>query len=151
MTNRKVSIGLDYGTESARALIVDVLTGEEIATAIATFPTGVMDKALPDGTLLEPETALQNPNDYIAVMEETLTSAMEEGNISAEQVIGLAIDFTASTVLPTTADGTPLCNLAEFKNEPYAWVKLWKDHTSQPEAEEMNILAERRDESFLKR
>ena len=100
MKNRKVSIGLDYGTESARALIVDVLTGEEIATATANFPTGVMDKTLPDGTELEPETALQNPNDYLEVMEETLAVAMEKGKVSAEQVIGLAIDFTASTVLP---------------------------------------------------
>jgi len=151
MANRKVSIGLDYGTESARALIVDVLTGEEIATATANFPTGVMDKTLPDGTELEPETALQNPNDYLEVMEEILTTAMRMGNIDAEQVIGLAIDFTASTVLPTASDGTPLCNLPEFKSEPYAWVKLWKDHTAQPEAEEMNILAEQRNESCLKR
>ena len=151
MINRKVSIGLDYGTESARALIADVLTGEEIATATANFPTGVMDKTLPDGTEVEPETALQNPNDYLEVMEQTLASAMEKGKVSAEQVIGLAIDFTASTVLPTTEDGTPLCNLPEFISEPYAWVKLWKDHTAQPEAEEMNILAEKRNESFLKR
>jgi len=151
MNNKKVSIGLDYGTESARALIVDVQTGEEISTAAMEYPNGVMQNSLPDGTLLEPESALQDPNDYLLVLSSIIPEAINKGNITAERVISLGIDFTASTVLPTTKDGTPLCNLSEFNSEPYAWVKLWKDHTSQPEAEEMNVLAEKRGEAFLRR
>lgn len=151
MVQRKVSLGLDYGTESVRTLLVDVSTGEEIATSVADFPNGVLDIKLPNGIHLEPETALQDPLDYLSVLEKIVPQAMQVANISAEQIIGIGIDFTASTVLPTLADGTPLRTLPEFVNEPYAWVKLWKDHAAQPEAEEMNELAEKRGEAFLKR
>lgn len=151
MSNKKIALGLDYGTESARALLVDVQTGEEIATAVERYPSGVIDRELSDGTPLEPETALQDPLDYLTVLEKVVPQAMQQAGVKPEQIVGIGVDFTASTVLPTTSDGTPLCTLPEFANEPFAWVKLWKDHTSQPEAEEMNDLAEQRKESFLAR
>lgn len=151
MSQRKVALGLDYGTESARALLVDVQTGEEISSAVANYPHGVKDRELPGGITLEPETALQHPLDYLAVLEKIVPAVMKQGGIKAEQIIGIGTDFTASTVLPVLEDGTPLCALNEFKNEPMAWVKLWKDHAAQPEADEMNDLAEKRNESFLAR
>jgi len=151
MHNRKVTIGLDFGTESARALIVDTTTGEEIATATSEYLNRVMETELPDGTSLEPETALQDPLDYLEVLKTIIPTAMGKANIYAEEVIGIGIDFTASTVLPVTSKGVPLSALTEFYSEPYAWVKLWKDHTSQPEAEEMNKLAVDRGEEFLNR
>jgi L-ribulokinase len=151
MSERKFALGLDYGTESARALLVDVKTGEEISTAVADYPGGVMDKQLPDGTALEPETALQDPNDYLSVLDKIIPAVMKDGGVTAQEIIGIGVDFTASTILPTLNDGTPLCNLEDFKQEPYAWVKLWKDHAAQPEAEEMNDLAEKQGEPFLAR
>ena len=151
MTKRNIALGLDYGTESARALLVDVKTGEEISTAVMEYPHGVMDRQLPDGTPLEPETALQYPPDYLEVLKTIIPQAMKESGISADEIIGIGIDFTASTVMPALNDGTPLCTLPEFESQPFAYVKLWKDHASNPEAEEMNQLAEERGESFLKR
>ena len=151
MGKRTIALGLDYGTESARALLVDVKTGEEISTAVMEYPHGVMDRQLPDGTALEPETALQYPPDYLEVLKTIIPEAMKKGGISADEIIGIGIDFTASTVLPTLENGTPLCTLPEFESQPFAYVKLWKDHASNPEAEEMNKLAEERGESFLKR
>jgi L-ribulokinase len=151
MTKRTLTLGLDYGTETARALLVDTKTGEEIATAVSTYPNGVIESELPDGTRLEPETALQDPRDYLTVLENIVPQAMNEGGVQAEEVIGIGVDFTASSVLPTLADGTPLCTLSEYASEPFAWVKLWKDHAAQPEAEEMNELAEFRGEAFLSR
>ena len=148
---RKLALGLDYGTESARALLVDVATGKEAGSAVALFPGGVMDQHLPDGTALEPETALQDPQDYLNVLSTIVPEAVRAGNANAEEIIGIGIDFTASTVLPTLTDGTPLCSLPKFAGEPYAWVKLWKDHAAQPEADEMNALAASRNESFLAR
>ncbi len=149
MPKRHISLGLDYGTETARALLVDTGSGEEIATAVAPYPHGVLESHLPDGTGLEPETALQNPNDYLTVLEQIVPNAMRAGGVQAEEIIGLGVDFTASSVLPTLADGTPLCMLPEFSSNPYSYVKLWKDHAAQPEVEEMNELAEARGETFL--
>ena len=151
MAKRTIALGLDYGTESARALLVDVKTGKEISTAVMEYPHGVMDRQLADGTPLEPETALQHPFDYTDVLKSIIPEAMKKGGITADEIIGIGIDFTASTVLPTLADGTPLCTLKEFKSQPFAYVKLWKDHASNPEAEEMNQLADERGESFLMR
>ena len=151
MAKRTIALGLDYGTESARALLVDVKTGEEISSAVMEYPHGVMDRQLPDGTPLEPETALQYPLDYMDVLKTIIPEAMKKGTISADNIIGIGIDFTSSTVMPTLNDGTPLCTLKEFESQPFAYVKLWKDHASTPEAEEMNQLAEERGESFLQR
>ena len=100
---------------------------------------------------MEPETALQHPMDYLEVLADIVPQAMKSGNVSKEEIIGIGSDFTASTVLPVTADGTPLCILDEFKDKPFAWVKLWKDHASQPEADEMNTLAEETNQPFLAR
>ena len=151
MSQRKVALGLDYGTESARALLVDVRTGEEISTAVANYPHGVLDDKLPSGVALEPETTLQHPMDYLEVLADIVPQAMKDGKVSKEEIIGIGSDFTASTVLPVAADGTPLCILDGFKDEPFAWVKLWKDHASQPEADEMNTLAEETNQPFLAR
>ncbi len=151
MAKRTIALGLDYGTESARALLVDTKTGEEISSAVMEYPHGVMDRQLPDGTPLEPETALQYPPDYLETLKTIIPEAMKKGGIAAEEIIGIGIDFTASTVMPTLSDGTPLCTLPPFESQPFAYVKLWKDHASNAEAEEMNQLAEKRNELFLKR
>jgi L-ribulokinase len=148
----RYALGLDYGTESARALLVDVADGREAGTAVAPYPDGVIDRRLPgSGVALGPDWALQNPRDYVTVLETIVPAALREAGAQAEEVIGIGVDFTSCTVLPACADGTPLCALPEFAAEPHAWVKLWKHHAAQPEAERINAIAAERREPFLAR
>ena len=147
---KKYAIGIDFGTESGRALLVDVADGRELATAMIPYAHGVIDNALPDsGVVLEPDWALQDPNDYIEVIKQTVPRVLEESGVDPARVIGIGIAFTACTMLPTLADGTPLCLLPEYRSEPHAWVKLWKHHAAQPEADQINELARQRGEAWL--
>ena len=146
----KYSLGLDFGTESGRALLVDVSDGREVASAVLSYPDGVIDEKLPRTDIrLGPDWALQNPNDYSAVLRTAVPQVLKQANARAEDVIGIGVDFTACTVLPVTQDYTPLCNLPEWQNNPHAWVKLWKHHAAQPEADRINALARERDEWWL--
>lgn len=147
----KYSIGVDFGTLSGRAVIVNIENGEEVAVSVFEYPHGVMDEKLPDGTPLGVDWALQHPQDYLEVFRETIPAVMKMAGVKVEDVIGVGIDFTACTMLPVTADGTPLCFLDEFRKRPNAWVKLWKHHAAQVEANKLNAIAEKRGEKFLKR
>ena len=149
---RKYSIGVDFGTESGRALLVDVATGEEIATAVHQYADGVIDEVLPGTDIkLPPDFALQNPADYIEVLRVTIPAVLEEAGVDPEDVIGIGTDFTACTMMPIDEEGTPLCMKAEWRENPYAWVKLWKHHAAQPEANRLNEIAAERGEEFLSR
>jgi L-ribulokinase len=151
MTMGKATIGVDFGTESARALLVEVETGRELASAVHRYPSGVIDQHLPDGRALPPEWALQDPDDYLESLGVTVRSVLGESGMDHASVIGIGIDFTACTMLPVLADGTPLCRLPDWRSNPHAWVKLWKHHAAQPEADLINETAARRGESFLDR
>jgi L-ribulokinase len=142
MNKPKYAIGVDFGTESGRAVIVDVADGRELATAVHQYGNGVIDERLPNsGIVLEPDWALQDPADYIEVFRNTLPAVLAESGVDPEDVIGVGIDFTACTMLPTLADGTPLRFLPEWRDNPHAWVKLWKHHAAQPEANKLNAIA----------
>ncbi|MBK9122283.1 MAG: ribulokinase [Chloroflexi bacterium] len=145
------TIGIDFGTLSGRALLVDVSNGREIATAVFDYPHGVMDETLPSGKRLGPEWALQHPQDYLDVFTHTIPAVLKESGVDPAQVVGLAVDFTASSPMPVKADGTPLCFLDAYRDEPHAYVKLWKHHASQPQADRINAVARERGESWLKR
>jgi len=150
----KYVIGVDFGTESGRALLVDVADGREVATYVHPYANGVLDERLPadaGGVRLEPDWALQDPNDYLEVLRHAVPAVLAESGIAPEDVIGLGIDFTACTMLPTKADGTPLCFLPEYRSRPHAWVKLWKHHAAQPEANKLNETARRLGYAFLDR
>jgi len=147
----KYSLGIDYGTLSGRAVVVDVATGNEIASAVYDYPHGVMDSTLPDGTVLPIDWALEHPQDYLDVLKITIPEAIKSAGICADDVIGIGIDFTASTPLPVKADGTPLCFLDEFKGNPHAYVKLWKHHAAQDKATIINETAEKMGEEWLTR
>ncbi len=148
----KYTLGLDFGTESARAVLVDVATGETVATAVHPYGDGVIDEVLPGSNVaLAPDWALQNPDDWLAALEATIPTVLAESSIRPESVIGLGVDFTACTVLPTTAGGAPLCTLDAYRERPHAWAKLWKHHAAQPQADRANELALARDESWLPR
>lgn len=145
------TIGIDFGTLSGRALLVDTRDGREIATAVFDYPHGVMDERLPSGKRLGPEWALQHPQDYLDVFKHTIPAVLRQSGVDRQQVIGLAVDFTASSPMPAKADGTPLCFLDAFKDEAHAYVKLWKHHAAQPQADKINTVARQRGESWLKR
>jgi L-ribulokinase len=148
----KAAVGIDFGTESARAVLVDVANGRELATAVHRYSNGVIEGSLPDGgPELEPDWALQDPDDYLASMGRTVQGVLAESGLDPSQVVGVGIDFTACTMLPATAEGVPLCRLPELRAEPHAWVKLWKHHAAQPEADRINALAAERGEPWLPR
>jgi len=148
----KYTIGIDYGTQSGRAVLIDVETGHEVATAVKPYTHGVMDQFLPDRkTRLEHDWALQHPRDYLEVLELTIPAVVKEAGITKEQVIGLGIDFTACTILPIDVDLNPLCFREEYQDNPHSYVKLWKHHAAQDEADALNRIASEREEPFLKR
>lgn len=152
MSRQTYAIGVDFGTESGRAVLVDVATGEEVATAVHTYSNGVIDEQLPGSDVrLEPDWALQDPNDYLDVFKRTIPAVLQESGVDPAAVIGLGVDFTACTMLPTTADGTPLCFLPQWRTHPHAWVKLWKHHAAQPEANRLNEIATQQGYTFLDR
>lgn len=144
-------LGIDFGTLSARALLVDADNGEEIADAVREYPHGVIEEYLPsDRKRLPPETALQHPADYLDAMEQAVRCVMREARVRPEQVLGIGTDFTSCTVLPTRADGTPLCFEKRWQKNPHAWVKLWKHHAAQPEADRINTIGAKRNEYFAR-
>ncbi|MDD3260502.1 MAG: ribulokinase [Oscillospiraceae bacterium] len=146
----KYVVGVDYGTLSGRALVADAKTGKEIASAVYEYPHAVMDTALPDGTPLEPDWALEDAQDYLDVLSHAVPEAIKKAGVSPDDIIGIGTDFTACTVLPVLKDGTPLSFLPEYKNRPHAYVKLWKHHAAQDKANQLNKIAEERNEPWLK-
>jgi len=147
----KYSIGVDFGTLSARSLLVDVETGKEIMSFSKEYEHAVIDETMIySGKKLPPDFALQHPQDYIDCLEYVVKKIFESG-ISPDDVIGIATDFTACTVLPVYADGTPLCFSDKYKENPHAYIKLWKHHAAQKYATLINETAEKRNEVWLKR
>jgi len=145
----KYTIGVDYGTLSGRAVLVNVAGGEEVASAVYDYPHGVMDRQLPTGKRLGHDWALQHPQDYLDVLAHTIPAVLRESGVNPEDVIGIGTDFTACTVLPVMADGTPLCFMEAYRDEPHAYVKLWKHHAAQDKANALNEIARQRGESWL--
>jgi L-ribulokinase len=149
---RAHSIGLDFGTESVRALLVDVTSGETIATAVEQYADGVINDRLPGtGERLPPDWALQRPTDWLTGMERTIRTVLAQSRVEPSAVTGIGIDFTSCTVLPAAADGAPLCEIDGFRSERHAWPKLWKHHGAEPEAERVTSVAAARGEPWLPR
>ncbi|WP_396445036.1 ribulokinase [Actinomadura sp.] len=142
-------VGIDFGTLSGRAVVVRVRDGAELGDGVHEYGHGVIDEALPSGTRLGPDWALQAPQDWIDVLRYAVPKALAVAGVPASQVIGIGTDFTACTVLPATADGTPLCE--RYPDRPHAWPKLWKHHAAQPQADRINALAAERGEPWLRR
>jgi L-ribulokinase len=149
--SRKYSIGVDFGTLSGRAVLVDVEHGDIVAQDTKNYTHGVMEEYLPSGAKLPPDWALQNPRDYIEVLEATIAAVVKDLEVPAQDIIGISIDFTACTILPIDKEGTPLCYREDLRNNPHAYVKLWKHHAAQYEANKLNHIAETMGEDFLRR
>lgn len=148
----KYAIGVDYGTESGRAVLVRLSDGAEIAEHVTPYRHIVIDEALPvSGIKLEHDWALQHPRDYLEVLETSVPAVMQASGADPADVIGLGIDFTACTMLPIDEAGLPLCFNPDYADNPHSWVKLWKHHAAQDEANAINELAAERGETFLSR
>ena len=156
-------VGVDYGTLSGRAVVVRAADGQILGSAVHPYPHAVMDEVLTAGPSAEagsplplpPDWALQVPADYVEVLKVAVPAALqqarEEHGVEADQVVGIGTDFTACTMVPTTADGTPLNEVAELSDRPHAYVKLWKHHAAQPHADRINSLAHQRAEPWINR
>ncbi len=149
---KKYTIGVDYGTQSGRAVLVDLSDGREVADHVTPYPHHVIDERLPgSGVKLEHDWALQHPGDYLEVLRRSVPAVLQESGIDPADVIGMGIDFTACTMLPVDAQGQPLSFDPALADNPHSWVKLWKHHAAQPEADKINAIAAARGEAFLPR
>ena len=145
-------VGIDFGTLSARALVVRARDGEELGSAVHEYAHGVMERSLAaTGAELPPDWALQDPEDYLDALRYAVPAAVRAAGISPDDVVGIATDFTASTPVPTLRDGTPLCRLPELADRPHAYAKLWKHHAAQAQADRINAVAAERGERWLAR
>ncbi|MGH9535704.1 MAG: ribulokinase [Terriglobales bacterium] len=142
-------LGLDFGTESGRAIVVRVRDGAELGAAVAPYAHGVLTRRVPGGPALGPDWALQDADDYLRATAEAAPRALRAAGVKGEQVIGIGTAFTASSPMPARADGTPLSRLRPWRREPHAYVKLWKHHAAQPQADRINQLGRERHEAFL--
>lgn len=148
----KYSIGIDFGTESGRAVLVSLKDGKEIAEHVTEYKHGVIDKVLPESSVvLQENWALQHPQDYIDVIKKSIPEVMKNSGVSNDSVVGIGVDFTSCTMLPIDANGTPLCYNPKFRDNPHSWVKLWKHHAAQYKANQLNKIAENMKETFLSR
>jgi len=148
----KYTLGLDFGTLDGRAVLVDVKTGEELATAVYSYPDGVIDEVLPDSkTKLSPDWALQNPADYLGVLKCAILEVLKKSSVSPKDIIGIGVDFTSCTILPIDKQGIPLCMKDKWKSNPHSWVKLWKHHAAEFYANKLKDIALKRQEKFIHR
>ncbi|MBR3504337.1 MAG: ribulokinase [Clostridia bacterium] len=145
----KFALGVDFGTLSARALVVETGTGRELGEAVMDYPHGVMDKALPNGAPLPPDWALQHPADYLECLRRIVPEALAKAGADPADVVGVGVDATACTLIPVNRAGTPLCMLPEWEGEKHAYAKLWKHHAGQAQADRMTQVAKERGEAFL--
>lgn len=149
---KKYTIGVDYGTESGRAVLIDLANGAEIADHVTPYRHGIIDDELPgSGVKLGHEWALQHPLDYVEVLTTSVPEVVKVAQVSPDDIIGVGVDFTACTMMPLDDKGQPLCLNEELRDNPHSWVKLWKHHAAQDEANLINEIAEKRGEKFLPR
>jgi len=152
MDSRKYTIGLDFGTESGRAVLVDISNGSVIATHVTPYPDGVIDEKIPQlNIMLDSDFALQNPTDYMKVLEESIPAVIKQAKVDPAKIIGIGIDFTACTILPVDEAFEPLCYKEKYRRNPHSWVKLWKHHAAQDEANRINELALKQGAEWLHR
>lgn len=146
----KVGLGLDFGTESVRAILVD-LEGADRGVAVVKYPHGQIVERLPCGRPLRAGFALQHPDDWLKCAAKAVRKAVAESRVAPSDVIGIGVDFTSCTVLPTNVHGTPVCLQGDFDEEPHAWPKLWKHHGAQSQTDRLNAVARARGEALLNR
>ena len=147
--NQRYAIGIDFGTQAGRVLLLDLDTGEQTPSTVIRYPSAVIDQHLPGtGEQLPSDWALQDPDDWVKVIMDGLPACIAAAGVAAETVVGLGVDFTSCTVLPVTANGEPLCIDPAWRRHKHAWPKLWKHHAAQPVADRLTEVAKARGEEF---
>ena len=134
------TIGVDFGTQSARAVLCRVSDGAVLSESECPYAHGVMSDRLPCGTPLPPDYALQHPQDFLDALHATVHGVLAKADINRADIIGMGMDFTCSTPLPVDKAGTPLCFDPRFERNPHAYIKLWKHHAAQWEAARLTEL-----------
>lgn len=147
----KYAVGLDFGTNSCRALIVNVENGNELASHVFSYPTGEAGVIVDDKN---PNLARQNPADYLEGIEVTIRHAISKAKVADQRfdsmdIIGIGVDTTGSSPMPVDENGNALCFNEKYKNNPAAYVWLWKDHTSYQEAAQITELAAKMRPQYL--
>ena len=145
----KYSIGIDFGTLSARAVLVNVKNGKILSESEFIYPHGVIEESMPDGTLLPEGFSLQHPEDYLDALKKVIPELLKNTGVERSQIVGIGTDFTSSTMLSVLENGTPLCFLPEYKNNPFAYAILWKHHASQKAADRINLIAKKTNQPWL--
>jgi L-ribulokinase len=152
VTDSPLVVGVDFGTLSARAVVVRASDGAELGSGLGEYAHGAIERTLPSsGQPLPPDWALQDPADWRAALGTAVREALRDAGADPSSVAGIGTDFTACTVLPVLRDGTPLCEVPELRDRPHAWPKLWKHHAGQPQADRINELAHARQEEWIGR
>ena len=152
MTRRhRAALGLDFGTESVRALLTG-LDGTEHAASVRRYPHGQIIERLPEtGEALPPDFALQHPSDWCLAAAQAVRATMRSAGLRGDDVLGIGLDFTSCTMLPARRDGTPLCLLPRWSGHRHAWPKLWKHHGAKRQTDRLNAVARQRREPWLAR
>lgn len=146
---KRYALGLDFGTLSVRSLFLDLETGNEAGGAEYLYPHAVMESALPDGSVLPADFALEHPRDFLEGMAAVIQSGMQALALQPEQIVGIGLDVTSATILPLDEAGEPLCMKPEFAQNPHAWMKLWKHHSAGDVAQRLLKVAKQRQEKWL--
>jgi len=148
----KYTIGIDFGTLSGRSVLVNIENGDELASSVFEYNNKVITDHIPGTSIkLEKDFALQDPEDYLNVIYKTVPEVVRESNVAPSDIIGIAIDFTACTVVSVDKDNLPLCFYEEYRNNPHSWVKLCKHHAAQKYADQINELAHSNKEEWITR
>ncbi|MBL1217322.1 MAG: ribulokinase [Planctomycetes bacterium] len=144
------SIGLDFGTDSVRAVIVG-LDGTEHGSAVSPYEHGQIIESLPGQSAghLPPHFALQHAQDWLDSAANAVRHALAACDVDASRIIGIGVDFTSCTMLPCLSDGTPLCRHDHWHDHPHAWPKLWKHHGAVSQTDDLNRVARERNEPWL--
>ena len=151
-SSQSLVVGVDFGTLSARAVVVRASDGAELGTGVGEYEHGSIERTLPSSRKpLPPDWALQDPADWRAALSAAVREALADAGADPADVVGIGTDFTACTVLPVLGDGTPLCEVPGLRDRPHAWPKLWKHHAAQPQADRINELAHARHEKWIDR
>src|SRR3954451_15210545 len=149
-TSSRIALGIDFGTESVRALLVDT-HGNERGSAVAKYKHGQIFDVLPTGGPKLPASyALQHPQDWLDSSVKAVRAAVRQAHVEPVEIVGIGVSFTSCTMLPTLRDGTPLCQLKDFAKQPLAWPKLWKHHGAKEQTDRINRVANERKEDFLR-
>jgi len=148
----RYTIGIDFGTLSARAVLVNLDTGEEVAMSVMAYQDAVLDRTLPNSNETLPmDFALQNPEDYEEALKCLLKEVWRKGKVNPDEVIGIGVDSTACTMIPLDGNVMPLCFDERYKGNLHSWPKLWKHHAAQQEADDITAAALACEMEFIKR